>query len=152
MDPLNGPGPAATPGHRAREDVAQGGTVEIWLNPECSKCRAAGAQLDAAGAGYTVRRYLDDPPSAAEIADVLGRLGLEPWDVTRLGEPAAVGLGLADWSKGAVDRERWIAALAANPTLLQRPIITAADGSAVLGRTPEAVDAALAAERSAASG
>ncbi len=126
--------------------------MEIWLNPECSKCRAAGAQLDAAGAGYTVRRYLEDPPSAAEITDVLARLALEPWDITRLGEPAAADLGIGGWSREPADRERWIAALAANPTLLQRPILTAADGSAVVGRSPEAVDAALAAERSASSG
>jgi arsenate reductase len=59
--------------------------VEIWVNPECSKCRMATEALDAAGVGYTVRRYLDDPPTAAELGAVLTRLGLEPWDVARLG-------------------------------------------------------------------
>jgi arsenate reductase len=125
--------------------------MEIWLNPECSKCRAAGAQLDAEGAGYTVRRYLDDPPSEAEIVDVMARLGLEPWDITRLGEPVAVELGVGEWTREPVDRGRWIAALAAHPALIQRPIITAADGSAVIGRSPEAVAAALAAERAAST-
>ena len=126
--------------------------MEIWLNPECSKCRAAGAQLDAEGAGYTIRRYLEDPPSEPEIVEVLGRLGLEPWDITRLGEPAAAGLGLQDWPRNPEDRARWIAALAAHPTLIQRPIITAADGSAWIGRSAEMVAAALAADRSASAG
>ena len=48
--------------------------MEIWINPACSKCRSALSLLDAEGAEYTVRRYLDEPPSAAELEDVLNRL------------------------------------------------------------------------------
>ncbi|WP_019877411.1 arsenate reductase family protein [Sporichthya polymorpha] len=121
--------------------------MEIWLNPACSKCRTAVADLDAAGVPYTVRRYLDDPPTAAEIRDVLDRLGLEPWDIARTGEAVAGEIGLKSWPKDAENRERWIEALAAHPKLIQRPILTAADGSAVVGRSPEAVQAAIEAER-----
>lgn len=117
--------------------------MEIWLNPACSKCRSAVALLDEAGATYTVRRYLDDPPDAAELAAVLDRLGLEPWDITRTGEPEARELGLSGWSRDASARDRWIAALATHPKLIQRPIITADDGTAVIGRSPEAVRDAL---------
>ncbi|MFE5327454.1 ArsC/Spx/MgsR family protein [Embleya sp. NPDC056575] len=117
--------------------------MEIWLNPACSKCRAAVDLLDAEGAAYTVRRYLEEPPSVAEIEAVLGRLGLEPWDITRLGEAVAAGLGIADWGREAGDRGRWVAALAAHPVLLQRPIITADDGHTVVGRSPEAVRSVL---------
>lgn len=123
--------------------------MEIWLNPACSKCRTAVADLDAAGVEYTVRRYLDDPPKPAEIAEVLDRLGLQPWDIARLGEPVAGELGLKSWPKDDANRDRWIEALAANPKLIQRPIITAADGSAVVGRSPEAVQTAIDAERKA---
>lgn len=56
--------------------------MEIWLNPACSKCRSAVEILDGAGADYTVRKYLEDPPSAGDLRDVLTRLGLEPWDIT----------------------------------------------------------------------
>jgi arsenate reductase (glutaredoxin) len=38
--------------------------VEIWINPACSTCRTATKALDEAGVTYTVRRYLDDPPTA----------------------------------------------------------------------------------------
>jgi len=48
--------------------------MEIWINPRCSKCRIAQETLDAAGAEYTVRRYLDDPPTAQELRDILQRL------------------------------------------------------------------------------
>lgn len=112
--------------------------MEIWINPACSKCRSALSLLDAEGAEYTVRRYLEDPPDPAELERVLTRLGLEPWDITRLGEREAQRLGMADWPRGPGDRTRWVAALAAHPVLIQRPIITAQD-SAVVGRTEAAV-------------
>src|SRR5262245_31167652 len=96
--------------------------------------------LDAAGAAYTVRRYLDDPPSAAELDAVLTRLGLQPWEVARLAEPVAKELGLADLPH---DRDRWLAVMAAHPQLIQRPIITADDGTTVIGRSDEALDTVL---------
>ncbi|MFF8829145.1 arsenate reductase family protein [Streptomyces sp. NPDC015131] len=117
--------------------------MEIWINPACSKCRGALRLLDEEGADYTVRRYLEDVPSPDEIRDVLTRLGLEPWDITRTQEPAAKELGLKDWPREAGARERWIAVLAEHPKLIQRPIITADDGTAVVGRTDEAVRDAL---------
>lgn len=117
--------------------------MEIWINPACSKCRSALTLLDAEGADYTVRRYLEDVPSPDEIRAVLGRLGLEPWDITRTQEAAAKELGIASWARDADSRERWIGALAAHPKLIQRPLITADDGTAVVGRSEEAVRDAL---------
>ncbi|MET7936381.1 arsenate reductase family protein [Streptomyces sp. NPDC005322] len=117
--------------------------MEIWINPACSKCRSALGLLDAEGAGYTVRRYLEDVPSREEIRTVLDRLGLEPWDITRTQEAVAKELGLKDWPREESARDRWIAALAEHPKLIQRPIITADDGSAVVGRTEEAVREAV---------
>ncbi|MFG2144469.1 arsenate reductase family protein [Streptomyces sp. NPDC048696] len=117
--------------------------MEIWINPACSKCRSAVQLLDAEGASYTVRRYLDDVPSEDEIRAVLDRLGLEPWDITRTQEAEAKELGVKEWARDAGARERWIAALAAHPKLIQRPIITADDGTAVVARTDDAVRDAL---------
>jgi arsenate reductase len=85
---------------------------------------------------YTVRRYLDDPPTANELDAVLTRLGREPWVVARTGEPIAEELGLAQLPH---ERRRWLELMAAHPILLQRPIITADDGTTVVGRSPEAV-------------
>jgi arsenate reductase len=118
--------------------------MEIWINPACSKCRSAISLLDAEGAEYTVRRYLEDVPSEDEIREVLDRLGLEPWDITRTQEAAAKELGLKEWARDDSSRDRWITALAEHPKLIQRPLITADDGSAVVGRTEDAVRDALA--------
>lgn len=118
--------------------------MEIWINPGCSKCRVAQETLDAAGAEYTVRRYLDDPPTARELRDILQRLGLEPWDIVRDGEQIAGELGLKQWPRtDDADRERWIEAMADHPILIQRPIITADDGHAVVARSDAAVRSVL---------
>ncbi|CAM5258222.1 arsenate reductase [Streptomyces narbonensis] len=123
-----------------------GGTVwgmEIWINPACSKCRSALTLLDAEGADYTVRRYLEDVPSPEEIRQVLDRLGLEPWDITRTQEAVAKELGVKEWPRDEANRDRWVEALAGHPKLIQRPIITAEDGTAVVARSEEAVRDAL---------
>jgi arsenate reductase len=100
-------------------------TVEIWINPACSKCRTATAELDAAGLEYTVRRYLDEPPTRAELADVLDRMGLQPWDIARPAEAVAAGITLP---REAAHRDDWIAEMVAEPRVIQRPIITTSDG------------------------
>jgi arsenate reductase (glutaredoxin) len=120
--------------------------MEIWINPACSKCRSAITVLDAEGADYTVRRYLEDVPSEHEIREVLDRLGLEPWDITRTQEAVAKELGVKEWARDAGSRERWVKALSEHPKLIQRPIITADDGTAVVARTDEAVRDALSRE------
>ncbi|MFF8274911.1 arsenate reductase family protein [Streptomyces lateritius] len=117
--------------------------MEIWINPACSKCRGAVRLLDEEGADYTVRRYLEDVPSPDEIRAVLERLGLEPWDITRTQEADAKELGLKQWPRDEANRDRWVQALAAHPKLIQRPIITADDGTAVVARTEDAVRDAL---------
>lgn len=116
--------------------------LEIWVNPACSKCRTAVGELDAAGVDYTVRRYLDDPPSVAELTDVLARLGLAPWDVARAKEAKEAGI---DLPKDDAHRGDWLAALVANPRAIQRPIITASDGTTVVGRDAAALDRVIAA-------
>jgi arsenate reductase len=113
--------------------------MELWHNPRCSKSRAAKAALDEAGVEYTERRYLDRPPTAQELDEVLTRIGAEPWDVARLNEPVAKELGLKDMER---DRARWIEVMVANPVLIQRPIVVTGE-SAVVARDTESVREAL---------
>ena len=111
-------------------------TLEYWHNPRCSKSRAGKELLDASGATYTERRYVDDAPTAAELDRVLTALGKEPWEIARMGEDVAKDLKLRDEPH---DRTRWIELMVANPILIERPIIVTSDGRAVVGRPPEAV-------------
>jgi arsenate reductase len=118
--------------------------MEIWLNPACTTCRVAVAELDEAGIEYTVRRYLDDAPTPEELAVVLDRLGLEPWDIARPKEAEEEGI---DLPRDPMARNAWLRALSEHPRAIQRPIITAADGTTVVGRDPDSLTQVIEAEQ-----
>ena len=106
--------------------------VTVWHNPRCSKSRGALALLAERGVDPEVVRYLDTAPSRAELVDVLHRLGSEdPLVITRTGEARYRELGLA-----GADRDTVLDALAANPILIERPIVLVGD-RAVVARPPE---------------
>lgn len=117
--------------------------VEIWDNPSCSKCAGARRTLDEARLPYRLRAYLEQPPTIEELTEVLRRLGAQPWDVCRLGEPAAAARGMDTWPRDEANSARWIEAMVESPELIQRPILLCEDGSALVGRTPEALAEAV---------
>ena len=106
----------------------------IWHNPRCSKSRQTLALVEARDAAVTVRRYLDDPPTADELRTVLDQLGIEPRALMRTNEPEYRELGLAD----VTDRDALIDAMAQHPRLIERPVVIVGD-RARLGRPPEDV-------------
>jgi arsenate reductase len=108
--------------------------ITYWHNPRCSKSRQGLALLEERGAAVTVRRYLDDAPTVAELRAVLAQLGCAPIEMMRTGEARFRELGLSRDS----EPETLIAAMAGNPILIERPIAIAGD-SAVIGRPPEAL-------------
>ena len=107
--------------------------VTIWFNPSCSKCRGTMAILRERGVDADVVEYLQTPPTTDEIRDVLTKLHLNARDLVRTGEAAYAELGLQD----ATDDEL-IDAMAANPILIERPVVIAG-GRAIIGRPPERV-------------
>ncbi len=114
--------------------------LTLWHNARCSKSRGAKEILEGRGVAFVERRYLDDPPTAAELDELLDALGMQPWELARMGEQVAKDLDLAALPH---DRGRWVEVLATNPILIERPILVTADGRAVVGRPPEAVEALL---------
>ena len=111
----------------------------IYHNPRCSKSRQTLQRLRDAGVEPQIVEYLTTPPDAATLDGILRTLGLEPADIVRRGEAVYTELDLANRS---LSRDEWLATLAANPILIERPIVV--HGSAAcLGRPPENVDALL---------
>ena len=98
---------------------------------------------------YTLRRYLDDPPSEADLRTALTALGLEPWDITRMSEPLAHELGLKDMVR---DADAWIRMLAEHSRLIQRPLVLTDDGRAWVARDDETLTEVMAAGRRLADG
>ncbi|WP_349359816.1 arsenate reductase (glutaredoxin) [Stappia sp.] len=114
-------------------------TVTLWHNPRCSKSRQTLALLEERGISPTVRHYLDDAPDAEEIRAALAALGFEdPRKLMRTKEAVYRDLGLTS----ETDPDALVAAMAAHPVLIERPVVFA-QGKAALGRPPEAVLAIL---------
>ena len=108
---------------------------EIFHNPRCGKSRQTLALLQEKGVTPTIREYLKQPPSKAEVETLLDMVGGEPGALIRDGEAEfkALGKKKAEMSKTDIAK-----AIAAHPILLQRPIVVSGKKAAI-GRPPEAV-------------
>lgn len=112
--------------------------ITYWHNPRCSKSRAGLALLQERGAQVTIRHYLQEAPSEAELRAVHALLKRPVAEMLRPGEPAFAELGLS-----LSDPESTLfAAMAAQPRLIERPI-GFTEGTAVIGRPTEALLALL---------
>jgi len=107
----------------------------FYHNPRCSKSRQALALLREHGVEPVIVPYLDAPPDMAALRDLLGWLGLPARALLRTGEDVYGALGLAD---PELDDAALLAAMAAHPRLIERPIFIH-HGRAVIGRPPERV-------------
>jgi arsenate reductase (glutaredoxin) len=110
-------------------------TVTIYHNPRCSKSRQTLALLEERGLVPRIVEYLKTPPTAAELKAILNKLGLKPRDLVRQGEARYAELGLKD---RGVDDDTLITLMAANPILIERPIVVRGNKAAI-GRPPENV-------------
>lgn len=106
----------------------------VWFNQECSKCRTTHGILSERGVDATYVDYRAEPPTIDELRAVLSMIGTtSAATIARTGD--------AGWSELGVDEtddEAVLAALAANPVFIQRPIVIVGD-RAVVARPPERV-------------
>jgi len=105
----------------------------LWHNPRCSKSRETLALLVARGHDPAIRLYLEIPPDLSELRDLMGRLGRPARDLARTAEADFRELGLADADDATI-----LAALAAHPHLIERPVLIHGHKAAI-GRPPQAV-------------
>ena len=109
--------------------------VQIFHNPNCSKCRQTMAILNDKGVDVSVVEYLKTPPSSTELAEVLDLLAIEPRELMRKHE--------APYKENNLDnpdltRAQLIQAMLDHPILIQRPIVINGN-KATIGRPPERV-------------
>ena len=115
--------------------------LTIYHNPRCSKSRKTLELIREAGIEPEIRLYLEDTPTADEIATVAAKLGLRVADLLRRGESTfKEATDLPDLADDAA-LAAW---LEAHAIVLERPIVVDSDsGEAVIGRPPENVQALL---------
>ena len=107
----------------------------IYHNPRCSKSRQTLALLEEKGIVPEIVLYLETPPTANQIKDILAKLAIQPRQLMRVKEALYKENGLADES---LTSEQLIDAMVKFPKLIERPIVLAND-KAALGRPPEDV-------------
>jgi arsenate reductase (glutaredoxin) len=98
--------------------------VTIYHNPGCSNSRRALELIRDAGITPTIVEYLRTPLDVPALAAMLARMGACARDVVRDKEVLFAELGLAD-----ADETALLAAIAAHPILLNRPIVVTKRGA-----------------------
>ena len=111
-------------------------TVKIYHNPRCSKSRDTLSLLKANGIDPEVVLYLETPPDAATLRQLLKMLGMaSARDLMRQKEDLYKSLDLAN---PQLSEDALIQAMVDNPKLIERPIVVS-HGEAHIGRPPEQV-------------
>ena len=106
----------------------------IYHNPRCSKSRQTLALLTEQGIDPDIILYLEQPPSAIEIANICTQLDRAPVTLIRHKEAIfkTLNLNIKDQRSDA----DWCRIMADNPILIERPIVLHKD-KACIGRPPE---------------
>lgn len=109
--------------------------ITIYHNPRCSNSRGALQLLREHGVEPQIVDYLKAPLNAVQLTALVAQIGLPVRELLRSKEAAYQEL---DLDNPALTDAQLIAALAAHPVLLNRPIVVSPKG-ARLCRPPETV-------------
>ena len=97
----------------------------IWHNPKCGTSRNTLAILEETpGVEVTVIEYLKDPPSAQKLAQLYRDAGITPQQGLRTKGTDAQDRGLPEADDATV-----LAAMAAEPILIERPLVETDKGT-----------------------
>jgi arsenate reductase len=110
-------------------------TVTIYHNPACGTSRNVLGLIRNAGITPVVIEYLKTPPSRAELADLIRRMGVPVRAVLREKGTPYHELGLDDPD---LTDDQLLDAVIAHPILINRPIVVTERG-VLLARPSEAV-------------
>jgi arsenate reductase len=106
----------------------------LWFDARCSVCKRAVELLRAGGVEPILRRFLEEPPTPAELRDLLGRLALPAHAVARRDSDEYQVLRLSE----RTPEDELVVALAEHPRMLVAPILVRGD-RALVARPPERV-------------
>lgn len=112
--------------------------MKIYHNPRCRKSRETLQIIEDARANVEIVKYLEDVPTAAELKDLLNKLGIPAEKLLRKGE----AIFKENYKGKNLSEDEWIEAMIQNPKLIERPIVVKGD-KAVLGRPPQNVEELL---------
>jgi arsenate reductase len=100
-------------------------TVTIYHNPACGTSRNVLALIRDSGEEPHIIEYLKTPPSRAELAGLIDRMGIAVRDLLRRKGTPYDALNLDD---PALTDDQLLDAMMAHPILMNRPIVVTANG------------------------
>ncbi len=106
----------------------------IYHNPRCTKSREVLDILKSKGVEIKIVKYLIDPPTYAELKDMLMKLNMRPMYILRKEED----LYKKKFKGKYFTDDEWTKILIENPILIERPIVIK-DNKGVLCRPPRKV-------------
>ena len=110
-------------------------TITIYHNPACGTSRNVLAMIRDSGEEPSIIEYLKTPPSRAELAELIARMGITPRQLLRRKGTPYDALGLDD---PKFTDDRLIDLMIEQPILINRPIVVSPLG-VKLCRPSEAV-------------
>ena len=109
--------------------------LQIYFNPNCSKCRSALEILDADDSPFKIVRYLEHPLERGQLEVLVDNLSDPVSDLVRK-DRRFLELGLL--AEDYVRRDSVIDLILQHPELMQRPLIHK-NGTWSIARSPEKV-------------
>ena len=95
-------------------------SITIYHNPACGTSRNTLAMIRQSGEEPTVIEYLNNPPSRAELVELIARMGIAPRELLREKGTPYDQLGLGD---NNLSDDQLIDFMMQHPILINRPIV-----------------------------
>ena len=99
----------------------------IYHNGECTKSKGVLELAQEQNIPHTIRWYLADPLTEAELKVLLSKLKMRPSELVRKNE----ALFLHSYQDKELSEREWLTVLTENPILMQRPIVERGDNAVV---------------------
>ena len=107
--------------------------INVYGLKNCDTCRKIRKELDAAKVAYDFHDVREDGVTKAQVSRWAQKAGWEKM----LNKASTTWRGLSDADKTGVTQAKAIALMAANPTLIKRPVIERGDTEVYVGWTKD---------------
>lgn len=110
--------------------------ITVYEKPTCTTCRNLAVLLKENGIGYDAVNYFIEPLDAPHIKSLLKKLAIPAFGLLRTKEKQFKELGFTP----ETPESEVIAAIVANPGLLNRPIVVVGDKAVIARPIEKALD------------
>lgn len=101
--------------------------IQLFHNSRCSKSRQCLSLFENSGKKFEIIKYLENPPSIAELTELISKLGINPIDLVRKKEK----LWIEEFKNKGLSAKELIEIMVKNPILIERPIVIKGDKAVV---------------------